>query len=154
MVRYTTVEKSKETKSEKRVRYFLAAMFFIQVVLTTTPFMHQVENETLETVSALQMIMPVFSEGFNEQTTFLFLYGVVFVLLPMIAFFFCLLDKSSRIKYLFSGGCAVLCAVLITFGVGKSISLGAVFTLILCVVTLFMTMQGLQATSARKAQER
>ena len=154
MIRYTNVETSSETASEKRIRIFLAIMFFIQVILTTTPYMHRIvetaEGEELETVTARQMVLPVFTEGFNEKTTFLFLYGAVFILLPAVAFFFCVLDKRSRLKYLFSAVCAVLCAVLITFGFAGSISLGAIITLVLNVVCLFMTMQGLQATNLRR----
>lgn len=155
MLRYRNtvdVEPSVESSSEKKVRYFLAFMFFIQTLMTTLPFMHHVnvENNTLEgTVSALNFIIQ--ADGIASDNGFMALYGILLVFLPLTAFFFCLFDKRSRLKYLFSGLCSVICAVIITFTVGTSISIGAVLTLIVNVITLFMTSQGVQATSARIA---
>ena len=141
---------SNETKSEKRVRYFLAVMFFIQTFLTTMPYMHGLQGDKLATVSALQMVLGVVYNGFKPETTELFIYGLIFVLTPMVAFFFCILDNNSRVKYIFTAASAVLCAVFITFTIVRPyISLGAVITLILCVINLFMTVQGIQATSSR-----
>lgn len=153
MLRFkNTVDVDVETSSEKKVRYFLAVMFFIQTMMTTLPFMHHVnvENNTLEgTVSAINFIIQ--ADGIASNNGFMAIYGILLVALPIIAFFFCIFDKRSRLKYLFSGLCSVICAVIITFTVGTSISFGAVLTLIVNVVTLFMTSQGVQATSGRMA---
>lgn len=152
--KYHTEDIPIENSSERKVRLFLAVMFFIQVLLTPTPFMHNVVSDTeLQSITAIQFIVQ--ADGFLANSVQLGLYGLALVLFPLTAFFFCVLDKRSRVKYIFTGACSVLCAVLIVFGIGKNnISIGAVFTLIINVVTLFMTSQGVQATSARIAQSK
>lgn len=148
----TTVDVEVENSSERKVRLFLAVMFFIQTLMTTLPFMHHVnpETNTLEgSISALNFVIQ--ADGFASNNGYMAIYGIILIVLPLTAFFFCLFDKRSRLKYLFSGLCSVVCAIVITFTVGTSISFGAVLTLIVNVITLFMTSQGLQATSARIA---
>ena len=139
-----------ENLSERKIRIFLAVMFFIQALLTSQPFMHHVDAETntLEGyITVLDFIVQ--ADGIAGNNIAMAIYGVILIALPVTAFFFCLFDKRSRVKYLLSGLCSVICAIVITFTVGTSISYGAVITLIINVVTLFMTMQGLQATAIR-----
>lgn len=141
-----------ESSSERKVRIFLAVMFFIQTLMTTLPFMHHVnpENNTLEGyISAVNFVLQ--ADGVAQNNGFMAIYGILLIGLPLTAFFFCIFDKRSKLKYLFSGLCSVICAVIITFSVGTSISFGAVLTLIVNVITLFMTMQGLQATAIRQS---
>ena len=146
MARYTGADTPVETKSEKRVRYFLAVLFFLQSVCTTFPFMHGMVGDEFKTITALQlMIQPDGYEGKGD--VLLAIIGALLVLMPVAAFFFCILDSKSRVKYVASGVCAVLSAVLITFS--YMFSLGAIITLLLNVMSLFMTMQGVQGTTAR-----
>ena len=71
----------------------------------------------------------------------------------MVAFFFCVLDTKSRVKYFVSGACSIVCAMVIAFGLASIISIGAVITLIINVITLFMTSQGFQATAMRQREQ-
>ena len=152
MAKYTVVEEeSVETKSEKRVRVFLAVMFFIQVVLAASfPLMQgDVDGKGMAALSAVKlMIQP---NGYNSfQEVLVAIYGAVLVVLPIVAFFFCLLDKKSKKKYVVSALTSVLCPIIICFGVGGTIAIGGVFTLFINIVTLFMTSQGFQATRMRE----
>lgn len=149
-----TVDIPVETKSEKRIRYFLAVLFFIQVTLTTVPYMHEIiideqGAQIIREVTPIQCIVQLFVSNGEARNILLSVYGFILVLLPMICFFVCIFDKRSRVKYLFSGLTSVICAVLITFSVGHYISIGSVATLIINVAGLFMTMQGVQATTRR-----
>ena len=149
MARFTFAEEKVETKSEKKIRIFLAIMFFIQVVLTTFPFMQGETDEGFTYITALNMLVQY--NGYGDKGDYiLVIVGAILVVMPMVAFFFCILDKRSMKKYFVSALCSVLCAVVITFAIGRAISLGAVITLIIDVVTLFMTMQGYQATRIRE----
>lgn len=147
MAKYTNVDAPVESKSEKHVRYFLAFLFFLQTVCTTLPFMQGTVGDEFKSVSALQLLIQPDGYG-GGQDVFLAVVGGLLIVMPIVAFFFCILDGRSRIKYIASGLCSVLSAVLITFG--YMFSLGAIITLVINVVALFMTMQGLQATNNRR----
>ena len=153
-----TVPVITESSSEKKIRYFLIFIFFVQIMLTPLPFMHAVVDvleegmtSNLLTISAVQMVFQ--TNGFSGNEIFLAIYGGLLIILPMAAFFACIFDKRSRVKYILSAACSVGCAVIITFGIGPSvISIAAVITLIINIVSLFMTMQGVQATTRRMAE--
>ena len=151
MSKFVPVETVFENRSEKRVRYFLAFLFFLQTVVTTLPFMQGTVGDDFATVSAFQMLVQL--DGYRGKgDLFMAAVGGLLVVMPIVAFFFTLLDSKSRVKYLVSGLCAVLSAVIITFG--YMFSLGAIITLLLNVVSLFMTMQGLQATTIRMKSDK
>lgn len=152
MAKYTYVDEVVESKSEKHVRIFLAVLFFIQTVLTTFPFIQGEVEEGFTYVTAFNMLIQ--QNGYGEKgDIMLAIIGAILVVFPMVAFFFCVLDKKSKKKFIVSGLCAVLSAVAITFSMGTfSIAFGAVMTLILNVVELFMTAQGYQATLMRERQ--
>ena len=135
-----------ESKSEKHVRWFLAIMFFLQSLMSTLPFYHAIVDEQVVSYSALQMA--VRTDGYiGENAAYYAITGGLIVLIPIVAFFFCLLDTRSRVKYFVTGVASVLCAALIAFN--HMFSLGAVLTLLVNIVTLFMTSQGFLATTAR-----
>lgn len=142
-----------ESSSERKIRFFLAAIFVLQVLLTTTPFMHDfLLNDTVVTISALQFVIQ--ADGFMANSVQLGIFGLLLVLLPIAAFFFCVLDKRSKVKYIATALCSIICPIIIVFGIGRNfISIGAVITLIINVITLFMTSQGVQAVSIRRAKE-
>ena len=152
MAKYTVVEEaSVETKSEKRVRIFLAVMFFIQVILAASfPLMEgDVDGKGIAALSAVKlMIQPNGYSSFKE--VMIAVYGAILVVMPIVAFFFCLLDKKSKKKYVLSALTSILCPIIICFGVGGTIAIGGVFTLFINIITLFMTSQGFQATRMRE----
>ncbi|MBR1533806.1 MAG: hypothetical protein IJ639_05550 [Ruminococcus sp.] len=152
MARFTDVEERVESPSERRVRYFLAVMFFLQTVCTAIPFIQgpvEVEGKTVErTITAFNLL--VNPAGYGELGGIpLAVVGAILVIFPIVAFFFCVLDSKSKVKFIISGLCAVICAVVITFSFASYISIGALITLVLNVICLFMSAQGFQATAMR-----
>ncbi len=152
MARFTDVEERVESPSERRVRYFLAVMFFLQTICTAIPFIQgpvEVEGETVyRTITAFNFLVNPGGYG-NIGGIPLAVVGAILVIFPVVAFFFCVLDSKSKKKFFVSGACAVICAVVITFSFASYISIGAVITLVLNVICLFMSSQGVMATSAR-----
>lgn len=150
MANMTYVDEVVESKSEKRVRLFLAVMFFIETVVTTLPFIQGETDDGYTYITAFSMLVQ--DNGYNSfAEAVMAIIGGILVIMPMVAFFFCVLDKKSKKKYVASGLCSVICAVAITFSMSSySIALGAVITLIINVITLFMTSQGYQATRIRE----
>ena len=148
-MRYTYVEEKVETKTERRIRIFLAFQFFLQTVLTTVSFM--ADYETGEGVSPLQMLIQ--TNGYqNTAQIMLAVYGGILVVFPMTAFFFFVLDKKSKVKYLVSTISCFTCVALICFEFRQYLGIGAVLTLIVCIISMFMTSQGFQATRMRERQ--
>ncbi|MBE6823744.1 MAG: hypothetical protein E7513_00170 [Ruminococcaceae bacterium] len=142
MSNYSRDKGALESKKSKRIRITMAVLYFIQVVLTTFPFMWGVDDKgNIKQLTAFELaIQP---DGYNsaEEIKIAFLFAV-FVLFPAVCFFFCILDKSQK-KNFISFACCIICACLITFGIGQSIAMGAVVALLLYVLILFFTTQSL-----------
>lgn len=152
MAKFTDVEERAESPSERRVRYFLAVMFFLQTICTAIPFIQgsvEIDGKLVDrTITAFNML--VNPGGYGEIGGVpLAIIGAILVIFPIVAFFFCVLDSKSKVKFIISGLCAVICAVVITFSFASYISLGALITLVLNVICLFMSAQGFQATAMR-----
>ena len=142
-------EENVESKSEKRIRVFLAVMYFLQVMMIPLPLMHGEVEGGIGYRTALNLLIQY--NGYNSAAEVIVaLYGAVLIILPVVSFFFFLLDKKSKKKYIVSVISCFLCAVIIWFGTGDTVALGGVLTLILIVVILFMTAQGFQATRMRE----
>lgn len=135
-------EKIVESKKAKRIRITLAVLYFIQVVLTTFPFTWIVdESGNVKQLTAFELA--VRPSGYETvQDVKLALLFAIFVLFPAVCFFFCVLDKSNK-KNVVSIICCLTCACLITFGIGATIAMGAVVSLLLYVLILFFTVQSL-----------
>lgn len=150
MARFTDVEERVESPSERRVRYFLAVMFFLQTICTAIPFVQGDKEDGTGEGTRTAFNFLVNPDGFgNEKALPLAIIGAILVVFPIVAFFFCVLDSKSKKKFFVSGACAVICAIVITFNFASMISIGAIITLVLNVICLFMSSQGVMATSAR-----
>ncbi len=138
MSAYNGKEKAKESKKSKGLRITLSVLYFIQVVLTTFPFMWGIDEkgEVYQRTAFEFFIQP---DGYNsaEEIKIAVLFAI-FVLFPAVCFFFCVLDKS-QVKNFVSVVCSITCCALITFGIGQSIAMGAVISLLLYVLILFLT---------------
>ena len=155
MANYTKVDERVESPSERRVRYFLAVMFFFQTFCTAIPFIQgTIDEEGHErTITAFNLL--VNPGGYGEVGGIpLAVIGGILVVFPIVAFFFCVLDSKTKVKFIVSGACAVITAVIITFAFAAYISIGAVITLVLNVICLFMSSQGIQATSMRMRNQK
>ena len=139
--------KIKESKKAKYLRIALAVLYFIQVVLTTFPFTWVVDSDgNVKELTAFEIA--VRPSGYETaQDIKLALLFAVFVLFPVVCFFFCVLSKGV-LKNFVSFACSIICAALITFGIGATIAMGAVVSLLLYVLILFLTTQNLLVTVA------
>ncbi len=157
MAKFTDVEEKVESPSEKHVRIFLAVLFFIQTIATAIPFLQgpvtDGDEVTYRTVTAFNLLVNPGGYAMNGGIP-LALAGGILVIFPIVAFFFCVLDSKSKVKWILSGLCSVICAVVITFSFASYISIGAIITLVLNVICLFMTSQGFQATLMRVRAQR
>ena len=152
MAKYFDKDEIKESSSEKKIRIFLAVMYFL-LVLTTVwmPLMYGPVNDDgqYSILTAVNLLIQHNGYGSAGQVMSA-IYGAILVILPIVSFFFFLLDKKSKKKYVISYITCILSAVVICFGPGSSIAYGGIVSLILILVIMFMTTQGIQATRMRE----
>ena len=144
--------KIKESKKTKALRIMLSVLYFIQVVLTTFPFTWIVDDSgNVKELTAFELA--VRPSGYEtSQDVKLALLFAVFVIFPIVCFFFFVLSKGVLKNYV-SFACSIICAMLITFGIGATISMGAVVSLLLYVFILFFTTQNLMMVIADNKTE-
>lgn len=152
MAKYFDKDEIKESSSEKKIRIFLAVMYFL-LVLTEVwmPLMYGPVNDDgqYSILTAVNLLIQPNGYGSAGQVMSA-IYGAILVILPIVSFFFFLLDKKSKKKYIISYITCILSAVVICFGPGSSIAYGGIISLILILVIMFMTTQGFQATRMRE----
>lgn len=152
MAKYFDKDEIKESSSEKKIRIFLAVMYFL-LVLTEVwmPLMYGPVNDDgqYSILTAVNLLIQPNGYGSAGQVMSA-IYGAILVILPIVSFFFFLLDKKSKKKYVISYITCILSAVVICFGPGSSIAYGGIVSLILILVIMFMTTQGFQATRMRE----
>ena len=152
MAKYFDKDEIKESGSEKKIRIFLAVMYFL-LVLTEVwmPLMYGPVNDEgqYSILTAVNLLIQPNGYGSAGQVMSA-IYGAILVILPIVSFFFFLLDKKSKKKYVISYITCILSAVVICFGPGSSIAYGGIVSLILILVIMFMTTQGFQATRMRE----
>lgn len=130
-------KESKENKTAKRLRITIAVFYFIQILLTTFPFIQ--DYETREGYTPLGLVIQTISEPTSDRISAAIVYGL-FILLPMISFFFCVLDNRSNVKNFVSAACCVICVILIISFIGPAhIALGAVLAMLLYILIMFLT---------------
>ena len=126
MAKYFDKDEIKESSSEKKIRIFLAVMYFL-LVLTEVwmPLMYGPVNDDgqYSILTAVNLLIQPNGYGSAGQVMSA-IYGAILVILPIVSFFFFLLDKKSKKKYVISYITCILSAVVICFGPGSSIAYG------------------------------
>ena len=134
-----------ESKKSKTLRITLAVLYFIQVVLTTFPFMWGVsEKGELKQLTAFEVaVQPGGYDG--AQDIKLAIIFAVLVLFPAVCFFFCILNKTLVKDFL-----SIVCAL----GIGGLIAMGGVVALLLYILILFLsTMSLLSSVAVQNTEE-
>ena len=152
MAKYFDKDEIKESSSEKKVRIFLAVMYFLLVlVMVWMPLMYGPVNDEgqYSILTAVNLLIQPNGYGSTGQVMGA-VYGAILVILPIVSFFFFILDKKSKKKYIISYITCILSAIVICFGPGSSIAYGGIVSLIMILVIMFMTTQGFQATRMRE----
>ena len=152
MAKYFDKDEIKESSSEKKVRIFLAVMYFLLVlVMVWMPLMYGPVNDEgqYSILTAVNLLIQPNGYGSAGQVMGA-VYGAILVILPIVSFFFFIMDKKSKKKYIISYITCILSAIVICFGPGSSIAYGGIVSLIMILVIMFMTTQGFQATRMRE----
>ncbi len=142
-----------QNKTTKRIRVAQIVFFLIQIYLTSTPFIWGgaiIPEYKQSTFTVLDMISFIGSTNNNAQAeNALNMLGAIFILfvaIPVIALGFQLFDRSYNLKNIVGLICSFAGIMLIVFFIGgANICIGAIFALLLYLVTFFMSVMGIFA---------
>ena len=127
----------KETKKQKFMRIFIAVLYFFEVVLTTSPFVWGMDDKgNPQQLTAFQIAVQPNGYDGVQDIKLAIVFGLI-LLLPLVGFFFCILDKS-RVKNFFNLACGLVCVCIITFGIGPDMGSGAFWSMLIYVFVLFL----------------
>lgn len=138
-----------ENKTRKRLRITLCIIYLFQMVLCAWPFYDftALNGGVKYTKSVFEMIgsiglsneFGIADSVFSSVTTVL-LANIIFVILPVVGFFFCALDKEKNLKNIVSLICCLVGVVaILTVVTINLISLGSVLALLLYLLASFLT---------------
>lgn len=134
--------KRPDIKTRKKLRIAMCVLYLLQIVFCTMPFIHNFEaNGSITSASPLFMITMLFGviSGLDSTAVTMCILCTFMLVIPLIGFFFCALDKERNLKNIASLICC-LAGVFIILTIPKEyISLGAILALILYVIIMFLT---------------
>lgn len=137
--------KLSENKTRKRLRITQCVLYLFQIFFCTMPYIQGVTtgSEYLQTYSVFDMIsfwggtIPNNAMGSALKTYLVFM--PIFVIIPIIGFFFCALDKERNMKNIVSLLCCLFGVLSILLIVNRLLSLGSMLSLIVYLVLCFIT---------------
>ena len=141
------MNKIPENKTRKRLRLFLCFFYLLEIVLCTFPYYQVVQDGKLVTNSVFEVLsalgtgntMGMASDQFSAVSRFLPL-NFIFVIVPIVGFFFCALDKQSNMKNIVSIICCLVGVIsILTIVTVKLLSLGSMLALLLYILISFLS---------------
>jgi hypothetical protein len=134
-------------KTVKRLRLFNCALYIAQIILLTSNFMTDTSTGTSQGVSCFIIIYRCFSGGFFVQG----LVALAIAVVPIAGFFIFSFDKSRNIKNIYGILSTVVAVFLIVTTVpGENLQFGAVASLLLYLVIVFLSVLGMFARNLRQ----
>lgn len=134
--------KKPDIKTRKKLRYAMCALYLLEIVICTMPFVHYFKPDgSIISASPFFMITMLFGviSGLDATVVTMCVLCILMVVLPTIGFFFSALDKERNIKNLVSILCCLASVFIILNIPGSYMSIGAVLAILLYVVIMFLT---------------
>ncbi|MCH5297487.1 MAG: hypothetical protein J1E85_07445 [Ruminococcus sp.] len=136
--------KIEENKTRKKLRIAQCVLYLVQIFMCTFPYINGTASDgyfysysVLDVLSFLGGKFPDSAEGAAIQQAIPFFF--IFLIIPIIGFFFCLFDKYRNLKNIVSMICCLAGVVSILFIVGYLLSIGSLIALLLYIVICFIT---------------
>lgn len=134
--------KRPDTGTRKRLRIAMCAMYLLQIVFCTFPFIHYLSAEgKVSAASPFFMVFMLFGMVANltQEMTLFCALSIAIIVIPVTGFFFCALDKEYNMKNIASAICCVLGVYLTLVVSRRAVSFGAVFTLLFYIILMLLT---------------
>lgn len=134
--------KKPDIKTRKKLRYAMCALYLLEIVICTMPFVHRINPDgSIVSASPFFMITMLFgvTSGMDGTVITMSVLCIFMVLLPTIGFFFCALDKERNLKNLVSVLCCLAAVFIILNIPGSYISIGAILAIVLYIILMLLT---------------
>lgn len=133
-----------ENKTRKRLRIAQCIFYLIEIFLCTMPFIQGVGSDgRLYSYSVFDLIGYIGGNAPETAEGAAFLNYVLFtpivVIIPIIGFFFCALDKQRNLKNFVSILCCLAGVIVILLFAGAALSLGSLLALLIYLLISFLT---------------
>ncbi len=131
--------KKPDIKTRKKLRITMCVLYLMELVICTMPFIQdtKVNADGLVTVaSPFNMFMMLFGVTFAAFSV----VCVVLILIPIINFLFCALDKERNLKNIVSViSCFTAVFLILSFIPRQNISIGSIVAIMVYVLIMFIT---------------
>lgn len=153
--------KIEENKTRKKLRIALCVLYLVQIFMCTFPYINGTASDgyfysysVLDVLSYLGGEFPDSAAGAAMQQAIPYFF--IFLIIPVIGFFFCLFDKYRNLKNIVSMICCLAGVVSILFIVSYLLSIGSLIALLLYIVICFITTMSMFAriTSDENTQKK
>lgn len=133
-----------ENKTRKRLRITQCILYLFQIYFCTLPFIQGLDSDgKFYSYSVFGLISYIGGSAPETAAGEAFLNYVMFmpilVIIPIIGFFFCALDKQRNLKNLVSIACCFAGVITILLFVGSALSLGSMLSLLVYLLISFLT---------------
>ncbi len=138
------MNKIAENKTRKRLRIMLCILYIIEIVLCSMPYFQYISDDNVIHSYSVFDIMSlwgtfVFDSADGKAAAQFSLFVPILIIIPVVGFFFCALDKERNLKNIASILCCLLGVLSILFIVSNMISLGSMIGLLLYLLICFLT---------------
>lgn len=140
-----------ETKKQKKLRIAIWIFYLIEVFLSSTPFMVGKVDGKTQSLTVLEIVVQPGFQYTADQGKLALFYSL-FLIIPLIGFFFCVFDRKTNIKNGVSFICSVLGVSVITFGIGGAMASGALISLFIYLITALLSMYSIISFYSEKAK--
>lgn len=134
--------KRPDTGARKKLRITMCVLFLFQIIICTFPFIHFMPKDgDVTTASPFYMVTMLFGSAgaLTEDILRYCAISIAVIIIPVVGFFFCALDKEYNLKNIASALCC-LAGVYITLVISRrAVSYGAVMELLLYVLIMLLT---------------
>lgn len=136
-----------ENKTRKRLRTVIWVLYLLLLILCAWPFYQYIQDGKLMTNSVLDMLsalgagneIGLAQSEFSAITTMLPL-NFIFLVIPIVGFFFCVLDKQTNLKNVVSVFCCLIGVVsILTIVTVDLLSLGSMLSLLVYILISFLS---------------
>lgn len=136
-----------ETKQRKHIRIAMCVLYLVQLLMCTFPFVMLSNGKISKDESVFSMIYkPLLGGGDISRVGGIvtFLPYIFLVIIPIIGFFLCALDRERNIKNICAVIFSLIGVMLILISVpGYAIQFGAVVMLLVYIVLTFLATAGM-----------
>ncbi len=133
--------KRPDVKTRKKLRLAMCVFYLLQIVVCTMPFIQNIDSEHITSASPFFMFTLLFGSlsGLDSTTTTMCVLCIFMIVIPIIGFLFCSLDKERNLKNLVSAFCCLAGVFIILAIPSQYISLGAIIAIILYIIIMLLT---------------